>query len=295
MTLTSMTGFARADGSDAGASWHWELRSVNGRGLDLRLRLPPGHDALEPKVREQAQKRLTRGNVSLSLSMQIENGRQVVRLNETVLGQVLTAAERVRALTGGEPASVSSLLSIRGVLEVIEETETPEVAEARHAAVLETLEAALAALNTARAEEGARLARVLAAHVDEAERLVGMIESAPARSVETIRARLRQQVSRLMEEVAGLDPQRLHQEAVLLATRADVEEEIKRLRSHIAAARDLFATAGTVGRRFDFLAQEFNREANTLCSKANDETVTQAGLALKVVIDQMREQVQNIE
>ena len=295
MTLKSMTGFARRDGTSGAAAWHWEVRSVNGRGLDVRLRFPPGYEALEPKVRETAGKELTRGSVSVSLSVGRQTAQSEVRLNEVALAQVIKAAERIRELTGGEAPRPEGLLSLKGVLEVADESDTPESVEAAHAAMLASFGEALAGLVAARSAEGARLAVVIADQLVEIERLVTAVEVSPARTPEAITKRLKELVGRLLEADNGFDPARLHQEAVLLATRADVEEELRRLRMHIAAARDLLAEPGAVGRKFDFLAQEFNREANTLCSKANDPDITRAGLALKVVIDQMREQVQNLE
>jgi uncharacterized protein (TIGR00255 family) len=207
----------------------------------------------------------------------------------------MKAAQRIRELTDAAPPRADALIAVKGVLDVVETAESPEGAAARIEALLKSLEEALGGLVQSRSAEGARLAAVLEAHISEIERLVGVVESSPSRTPAAIEARLKEQVGRLLDGANGLDPARLHQEAVLIATRADVEEELKRLRSHIGAARELLAEPGAVGRKLDFLAQEFNREANTLCSKANDVEITRAGLALKTVIDQMREQVQNIE
>ena len=295
MSIKSMTGFARADGSSGSLAWHWELRSVNGRGLDLRLRLPAGSEALEPKVREAVGRHLVRGSVTVSLSAEGRAGALEIRLNEEVLQQVVRATERIRELTSAALPRADGLIGIKGVLEVVEKEESPEEQELRVGAMLDSLEQGLRSLVGARAAEGARLTQVLSAQLTEIERLVATVEASPARAPEALAERLREQVGRLLEGGNGLDPARLHQEAVLIATRADVEEELKRLRSHIGAARELLSEEGAVGRKFDFLAQEFNREANTLCSKANDVEITRAGLALKTVIDQMREQVQNIE
>ena len=295
MSIKSMTGFARTDGATGNVSWHWELRSVNGRGLDLRLRLPTGSESLEPQVREAAARYLTRGSVTISLSAETRGGVQEIRLNEPALRQVLKATERIRQLTDAAPPRADGLMAVKGVLEVAERTESAEEAATRIHAMLESLEQGLRALVQARAAEGARLKAVLAASLDEIARLLALVEASPARQPAAIEARLREQLAKLLDGANMLDPARLHQEAVLLATRADVEEELKRLRAHIAAARELLDEPGAVGRKLDFLAQEFNREANTLCSKANDVDITRAGLALKTVIDQMREQVQNIE
>jgi uncharacterized protein (TIGR00255 family) len=295
MSIKSMTGFARTEGATGNVSWHWELRSVNGRGLDLRLRLPTGTELLEPQVREAAARYLTRGSVTINLSTENRGGTQEVRLNEPALSQVLKATERICQLTGAAPPRADGLIAIKGVLEVVERAESPEEASARVNAMLESLEQGLSALVQARAGEGARLKAVLGANLDEIARLVAAVEASPARTPAAIEARLKEQLARLLEGANMFDAGRLHQEAVLLATRADVEEELKRLKAHIAAARELLDEPGAGGRKFDFLAQEFNREANTLCSKANDVDITRAGLALKTVIDQMREQVQNIE
>jgi uncharacterized protein (TIGR00255 family) len=295
MTIKSMTGFARTEGATGNVSWHWELRSVNGRGLDLRLRLPTGAESLEPQVREAAARHLMRGSVTISLSAENRGGTQEIRLNEPALRQVVKATERIRQLTDAAPPRADGLIAIKGVIEVVERVESAEEAGARVRAMLESLEQGLRGLVQARAAEGARLKAVLGANLDEIARLLATIEASPARQPAAIEARLKEQLGRLLDGANMLDPGRLHQEAVLLATRADVEEELKRLKAHIAAARELLEEPGAVGRKFDFLAQEFNREANTLCSKANDVDITRAGLALKTVIDQMREQVQNIE
>ncbi len=289
-----MTGFARTEGALAPARWHWEVRSVNGRGLDLRFRLPPGLDALEPRLREAAQKRLSRGNISATLSLSREAGGAVIRLNEAALMQVVAAADRAHELTRAARPSLEALLAVRGVLEVAETTELAHD-EALAKALASSFERALEALIEARATEGGRLACVLADQLGQIEQLTSTAAASPARSVEAIRQRLADQVARLLEAASALDPARLHQEAALIATKADIEEEVQRLGSHVAAARELLASPEPVGRKLEFLAQEFNREANTLCSKANAPDITRAGLALKAVIDQLREQVQNIE
>lgn len=295
MTLQSMTGFARSDGALDGTAWHWELRSVNNRGLDIRLRLPPGFEALEPKVRERIAKAISRGSVNASLNVQRRTRVGEVRLNQAALDRVLAIATRLSTEIGAEKPRVEALLSLKGVLDIADDADDEETQAAEHAAVLAGLETAVGGLTEARRSEGARLKQVLSAQIDEIARLAGIVETSPSRSVEAIRARLADQVARLVETGQGLDPARLHQEAVLIATRADVEEELKRLKAHVEAARALLTDEGAVGRKLDFLAQEFNREANTLTSKAIDQEIARAGLALKVVIDQLREQVQNIE
>lgn len=295
MSIRSMTGFSHADGATETVAWHWELRSVNARGLDVRVRLPAGSEALEPKVRDAAARALARGSVTVSLSVEARTGSQEIRLNEETLRQVVAAAEKIRAMTDASPPSADGLIAIKGVLEVAEHQESPEELAARSAAMLASLQKALELLIAARAGEGARLKTVLEEHLSQIEALVSTVENSPARKPEAIEAHLKAQLDRLLDGAGSLDPGRLHQEAVLIATRADVEEELKRLRAHIAAARELLEETGAIGRKLDFLAQEFNREANTLCSKANSVDITRSGLALKSVIDQMREQVQNIE
>ena len=295
MALRSMTGFGRAEGASPLMAWTWEARSVNGRGLDLRMRLPPGLDALEPKVRERVQATFSRGSIYLSLSTKRLDQGAVVRINADAMKAVAEAVMLMRrAIPGDTQVSIDGLLSLKGVLDVAEAEESVAQTEARAAAMLASLDAALKELAAARAAEGERLEIVLRTQLTEVEALVAEVAHAPARTPDAIAARLKEQVARLAGQ-AGLDPARLHQEAMLIATRVDVDEELKRLTAHVAAARDLLAAKDPIGRKFDFLTQEFNREANTLCSKANDTDITRSGLALKAVIDQMREQVQNIE
>lgn len=293
MTLNSMTGFARAEGSQQGVRWYWELKSVNGRGLDLRIRLPAGYDQLEPKVREAVSKRFVRGSLTVNLNVQRDGAPVLLRVNEAALAQVLKAVDEVRRLTGAPPPSADGLLALRGVLEVTEADGSLEAEVAT--AMLRSFDHAVEALAEARAVEGGRLAAVLHQLIDEIDRLTAQVRSSPSRSVEAIRTRLADQVAKLMGTNVNFDADRLHQEAILVATRSDVEEEIQRLGAHVAQARALLGECQPAGRKLDFLAQEFNREANTLTSKAVDLEISRAGLALKAVIDQLREQVQNIE
>jgi uncharacterized protein (TIGR00255 family) len=295
MTIKSMTGFARADGTVGGLSWHWELRSVNGRGLDVRLRVPPGFEALEPRIREAVNKRVVRGSLTVNLNVKRLSGQTEIRLNESALKQVLAAVERLRAAAPVAPPSAEALLNVRGVLELVEPEETEAETAARAEAMLTSLDTALDGMVEARAAEGGRLGTIVVSQVAEIERLVDLVERSPTRAPAAVRQRLKEQVGKLLETGAGLDETRLYQEAAMLAARTDVEEELKRLAAHVAAARALLKAKEPAGRRLDFLAQEFNREANTLCSKASDSETTRAGLELKAVIDQMREQVQNIE
>ncbi len=290
-----MTGFARADGSSAAYRWSWEVRSVNGKGLDLRLRLPPGFEQLEVPARERLTAAQSRGNVQATLTLQGQPGATRIRINDEVLAEVLGAIERIRGRVDAEPPSLDGILSVKGVVETVE-AETDEETRALLARrMLADLDAALAALAGDRAREGAAIAAILGERLDAIRKLATAVETSPARAPEAIRAKLAEQVAALLDSSAAFDGDRLHQEAVLLATRADVREELDRLDAHIAAARALLAESGPVGRRLDFLAQEFNREVNTLCSKANDRTITALGLELKAVVDQFREQIQNLE
>lgn len=296
MSISSMTGFARAEGAADRLTWAWEARSVNGRGLDIRLRLPPGMDALESPLRELVTKRLARGNVSVSLTVDRQNANGAVRLNEQVLADILKAADRAAELSGGTRPDTAALLTIKGVLEIADTAqEDADQRAARERMLLSSFEAALDKLVEARRAEGARLSAILGEQVAQIERLVADVRVSPSRTPQVIRERLKELVRRLLETGEAFDAERLHQEAVLAATRADVEEELARLETHVLAAREILDEPGAVGRKLDFLAQEFNREANTLCSKSNAVDVTRLGLALKTVIDQLREQVQNVE
>ncbi len=296
MTISSMTGFARADGSTDGLSWIWESRSVNGRGLDVRLRLPPGYEALEIPARDAVAKRFARGSISLSLSIEKQQTNGAIRLNEQVLADVIKAADRVSTLSGATKPDAAQLLMIKGVLETSDQaTEDAAARASREKTILQSLEVALDKLGEARRAEGARLGGVIHDQISQIEQLAATVRVSPSRAPEAVMTRLKDAIARLVDTTAALDDQRLHQEAVLIATRADVEEELQRLSAHVAAARDILAERGSVGRKLDFLAQEFNREANTLCSKANAVDITRLGLQLKTVIDQFREQVQNVE
>lgn len=296
MALASMTGFARVEGSHGAARWHWELRSVNGKSLDLRFRLPPGMEDLEAQLRERCGKALTRGNVSISLSLQRDQGDAVLTINEAALEAVLHAVQLLkRRLPEAVPPSLDGILAHKGVLELREPVEDEEARAALTAALAASFDEALKALTSMRKAEGAAIGHVLDGQLAAIAAATDAAERHPARTADAIREKLAAQVAALLDAAPALDPQRLHQEAVLQATRADIREELDRLAAHVAAARKLLADGGPVGRKLDFLAQEFNREANTLCSKSNDVALTAIGLELKSVIDQMREQIQNLE
>ena len=295
MTLSSMTGFAQSSGEKAGLHWQWEIKSVNGKALDVRCRLPTGFEALEAIARTTLAQHIKRGNLQVTLTTSGAATLEAVVVNEAVLEQVVSIAEKLRDRIGGMPLSAEALLSLRGVLEVVQPTQSEAEIEMRLADVTASLAKAASALNQARRDEGARLAAVLNAQLEKIESLTIAARDCPARSADAIKLRIKEQVARLLDTGASFDPDRLHQEAVMVATRADIQEELDRLFAHIEAARALMASPEPAGRKFDFLAQEFNREANTLCSKALDKTLTAIGLELKTTIDQMREQVQNIE
>jgi uncharacterized protein (TIGR00255 family) len=295
MPILSMTGFARADGSASGWRWAWEVRSVNGKGLDIRLRLPPGMESLEVPARERIAAKMARGSVQAVLTAQQEGGAARIRINEDVLADVIAALERIGKRMNLQPPTADGILAIRGVVEAADSEPDEATRNALNAAMLASLDAALSDLVAARSREGRAIAAVLAGRLAELEKLVAAAEASPARQPEAIRAKLAEQVAQLLGAAPALDPDRLHQEAALLATRADIREELDRLTAHIAAARDLLAADAPAGRRLDFLAQEFNREVNTLCAKANDRSLTAIGLDMKAVVDQLREQVQNVE
>ncbi|MEX0591012.1 MAG: YicC/YloC family endoribonuclease [Xanthobacteraceae bacterium] len=295
MSLASMTGFARAHGTSGTYGWAWEIKSVNSKGLDLRLRLPPGWDVVEAPVRASAAKSLARGAVSAALEVKREGGAPAVRVNEEVLKAVLDTFKVVGKRVQAAPPSLDGILSLKGVIEIVDAEESEDERNKAEAAVVAGFDRALNDLVAARHGEGVALSRILSERIAEIAKLVAAAEASPARTPEAIRARLAEQVKTLLDTGAKFDPDRLHQEALLLAAKVDVREEIDRLQAHVAAARDLLKGGGAVGRRLDFLAQEFNREANTLCAKANDASLTAIGLELKAVVDQFREQVQNLE
>lgn len=283
-----MTGFGRAEREADGVRVAWELRAVNGKGLDVRLRMPGSLDRMEAAVRGRAKARLARGNVQAGL--QLETGETTgVTIKEAAAANLVAAARQLHEAHGLTMPDAGQLLSMRGVLEA----SSSEPDEGADAIVLATLDEALDALLTEREREGAQLAAVLGEQLDGIARLTGKAAADPSREPEAIRARLATQVARLGE--TELDPDRLHAEAVMLAVRADLTEELDRLRAHVASARALLSEGGAIGRRLDFLAQELGREANTLCAKSNAAAVTAIGLELKLTIDRFREQVQNVE
>jgi uncharacterized protein (TIGR00255 family) len=295
MALSSMTGFARSHGVCGSYSWAWEIKSVNGKGLDLRLRLPGGWESIEAAVRARAAERLARGAIQATLIVERMGAAANVRVNDAVLDAVVTAARQLARRIEASPPTLDGLLGLKGVIEVSEAEETESERREAEAAVTAGFAGALAALAQMRAHEGAALGKVLTARLDEISALTQRAELVPGRRPEAIRARLAEQVATLLAQSERFDPDRLHQEAILIATKADVREELDRLAAHVAQAQLLIEQGRAVGRRLDCLAQELNREANTLCAKAGDVELTNIGLELKAAVEQFREQVQNVE
>ncbi|MCV9997577.1 YicC family protein [Pararhizobium sp. YC-54] len=295
MPLQSMTGFARCEGTCGRYRWAWELRSVNGKGLDLRLRLPTGTEHLETEVRRLTAECFSRGNMQINLNVSASEAGVETVINQNALAAILSLRDQLRDVIDPAPLRLDTLLSIRGIVDFREPEEQEGERAARDADILAGLQLALAEMTAMRAGEGVALYRVLQEQIDRIEKLTGEIEADPSRSVATITARLASQVALVMDAGSMVDQDRLYGEVALLAAKADIREEIDRLRTHVVAARDLLKKGGPVGRKLDFLSQEFNRESNTICSKSNAATVTAAGIELKVVIDQFREQVQNLE
>jgi len=295
MALSSMTGFARGHGVSGSYAWAWEIKSVNGKGLDVRLRLPSGWDAIEAPVRARAAERLARGSIQAILTVERGGVTPVVRINAAVLDAILATLRQLAPRIDAAPPSLDGLLSLKGVMEVADVEENEDERRGAEAAAIAGFAEAVAALSEMRQREGAALTRILKSRLEEITALAHRAEEAPGRRVEAIRARLAEQVATLLAQSDRFDPDRLHQEAILLATKADVREELDRLAAHVAQALQLIDGGGAVGRRLDFLAQELNREANTLCAKANDVELTNIGLELKAAVEQFREQVQNVE
>jgi uncharacterized protein (TIGR00255 family) len=295
MALASMTGFARSHGVCGSYAWAWELKSVNAKGLDVRLRLPPGWDAVEIPVRKQAAEVLARGTVYGNLSVKREGIPPVVRVNEPVLAAVIVTINDISRRIDAAAPTLDGILALKGVIEVIDEDEREEDRRAAEQAVIAGFHETVAELATMRRREGETLGQLLTQRLIEIGVLAGRAEAAPGRRPEAIKARIAEQIATLMNASDRFDPDRLHQEAILMASKADIREELDRLASHVAQAQRLIVEGNAVGRRLDFLAQELNREANTLCAKSNDVELTNTGLELKAVVEQFREQVQNLE
>ena len=295
MALQSMTGFARVDASSESGNWTWELRSVNGKGLDIRTRLPNGMEDLDAELRKLIGASLKRGNISVSLQFQKLSNDETLIVNEQLAENLWAAAETLRSKFGGEMPSIAELMNMRGVVEIVD-AEPDEARKAkRKSDILASLREAVSELAQVREHEGEAISEVLKDQVTKIEALRVGIDQNEARSESNIREKLSFQVKQLVDAGSGLDEQRIHHEAAILATKADLQEEIDRLAVHVASARQMLSGNGPIGRKMDFLAQEFNRECNTICSKSNDAGVTTLGLDMKIVIDQFREQIQNME
>ena len=291
-----MTGFARAEGHDETLRWAWELKSVNGRNLDVRSRLPLGFEELDSAARAAVAASCKRGNVSVTLTVSRDQQPGQVRVNRELLDRLVTLAGEYRGRGELAPASLDGLLAVRGVVEAAdEELISEDERAARAKRMTATLEQAIGGLYAARLEEGGRLAALIGAQVDGIEQLRSAAAATAAAQPAALKARLKTQVDALLGATGNFSEDRLIQEVALLVTKFDIREELDRLAAHIAGARKLLAEGGAIGRRFDFLCQEFNREANTLCSKSADVELTGIGLDMKAVIDQLREQAQNIE
>lgn len=295
MAMASMTGFARTDGEQSGLHWIWELKSVNARGLEMRFRLPPGFDSLEPEARRRINEQLKRGSVSVGLQLRRSAAATALTVNENALNDLLNLVAKYGDAPGLRPASLDGLLRMPGVVEAADVLAGEDERAALDATILVSLDKVIAGLVTMRRQEGAALQAVLSEQLDQIAALVQTARALEAAQPEMLKKRFSDRVAEFMDSNASLTPERLAQEVALLAAKADVREELDRLDGHIAAARKLLSAKDAMGRKLDFLAQEFNREANTLCSKSADMALTEVGLELKNIIGRLREQVQNIE
>lgn len=295
VAIASMTGFARTEGHAEDFSWVWEIKSVNSKSLDQRFRLTPGFEGLEVALRTLLAEQLQRGALTVNLVATRASTPGAVRVNREALAQVTALANELVEQHGAAPPRADGLLALRGVLESGEVEEAVEVRERRHTALLASARQAVERLVAVRREEGARLRAVLAARLDEIEALTMAADGTATVQPDAIKARLIMQLTALLDATPALSDDRLAQEVALLAAKADLREELDRLKAHATASRELLAGGGAIGRRFDFLCQELNREANTLCAKSSDLALTRIGLGLKAAIEQLREQVQNIE
>ncbi|WP_081826231.1 YicC/YloC family endoribonuclease [Candidatus Phaeomarinobacter ectocarpi] len=290
-----MTGFGRADGSRADWRWHWELKTVNARGLDIRMRMPNGLEPLEQGLKKSLQAKLKRGAVQVFINIERENAGADVRVNAALAAKLMADLKELATGLGTQPPTLDAVLGIRGVVEVAEPDTDEDETAARLAAVAATFDEAVESLVSARTDEGAKLQTILESVLTEIAQLVARADALAVVAPEAIRSRLEAQVTELLADRAEMPEERIIQEVAMLAGKADIREELDRLRAHIAQARTLLAEGISVGRKLDFLAQEFNREANTLCSKSSDTELTRIGLDLKAAIEQLREQVQNVE
>lgn len=295
MTVSSMTGFSRGGGENDRYRWVWEIKSVNGRGLDVRCRLPNGFDELEPIVRQAAQSMLKRGNVQAGLSLTRHAAATKLEINTEVLSQVLVALNQMSSSIEASPPTLDGILAIKGVMDLSEGDEKTDERAATLAALETTMRETLTGLQQSRLQEGAKLNEIVSDQVDQIDGLVDQAKKLAADQPNMLAEKLKTQLDAILENAKPVDENRLAQEIAMLATRADIAEELDRLKAHVEGAHGLLTEEQAIGRKLDFLTQELNREANTICSKSNHLDLTRIGLELKAVIDQMREQVQNIE
>ncbi|MBO6918168.1 MAG: YicC family protein [Rhizobiaceae bacterium] len=294
MAVRSMTGYASSDGIACNVAWMWELRAVNGKGLDIRMRIPSGFEGLEQKLRGKCADVLTRGNLQISLTAKEQGAATELVVNQSALNSIIKIAKDLED-HGFDKSSTDGLLSIRGVLEERHIERSDEEQSQLLKSIEDGFYKALGELVKARETEGNALADVLRGQISQIEEGVEKVIADPSRSQKAIKERLQHQVQNLIDSNSNFDEERLYVEAAILATKADLQEEIDRLLAHIDSANALLDEGGAIGRRLDFLAQEFNRECNTICSKSNAAAVTAVGLELKVLVDQFREQIQNVE
>jgi uncharacterized protein (TIGR00255 family) len=295
MALSSMTGFARGHGVSGSYAWSWELKSVNAKGFDLRFRVPQGWDAVEAPARAKAAEALARGTVYANLSIARQDVAPTVRINESVLQAIINVLKGLDGKIDAAAPRLDGILAMKGVMEVVDPVEDEAERLTAEAAAVASFTDVLRGLAEMRHHEGEALGRILSGRLDEISALSKRADASAARRPDAVKARLAEQVAVLLATSDRFDPDRLHQEAVLIAAKADVREELDRLGAHVAQARHLLSQGTAVGRKLDFLSQELNREANTLCAKSNDVELTNLGLELKGVVEQFREQVQNLE
>lgn len=289
-----MTGFARSQGVSGPYAWTWEIKSVNAKGFDLRLRVPTGWDAVEQPARTKAAEGFSRGTLQATLSVERQGMAPQVRVNEPVLEAVLATLKQLQGRIEADPPRLDGILAIKGVIEVVDAEEREDEKRAAEVSIAAGFVAALKSLVDMRRHEGAALGKILSDRLSEISALATRADAAPGRKTEAVKKRLAEQIAALVDS-ARFDSDRLHQEAILLAAKADVREELDRLAAHVSQARSLIQNGGAIGRKLDFLSQELNRESNTLCAKSNDVELTTIGLELKTVVEQFREQVQNLE
>ncbi len=300
MAVHSMTGFARTsglyhDGLDRETSWSIELRSVNGKGLDIRLRMPSSLEVIDQPIRKQLSSKINRGNVSLNLSLKTQENRGLLELNQEAFNYILTAAKTAAQISDLPMPSLDALLNMRNVLQEKDLQEDEAETKALQAEILKSIDDALNDFMGARAEEGAKIGINCQERLDKINDLTNQAIELASNQTQVIKDKIKDNIATLLEQSNDLDENRLHQEAMFIAVKADISEELDRLKAHVEQANDLLGRKEPIGRRLDFLCQEFNREANTLCSKSSSKELTYVGLELKTVIDQLREQVQNIE